>query len=148
MHVYELLNILYNEQIAYTNYSTNTYTMGPFVARARGRRPGCPPPWDGPAHQWRRRIHKGEFELQINKFSCLLLICISKLFSSIFILLPFRCTLSVLILCVEIISLLGIYWPFRQDFHSKKVFAVCHSVISNPWSQSDESLSQSPRLIH
>jgi hypothetical protein len=48
MHVYELLNIHHNEQNTYTNYSTNTYTMGPLVAWARDRRPGCPPlgrPW-------------------------------------------------------------------------------------------------------
>jgi hypothetical protein len=29
MHIYELLNIHHNEQNTYTNYSTNTYTMGP-----------------------------------------------------------------------------------------------------------------------
>jgi hypothetical protein len=43
MHVYELFNIHHNEQNAYINYSTNTYTTGPLVVWARGRRPGCPP---------------------------------------------------------------------------------------------------------
>jgi hypothetical protein len=44
MHIYELLNIHHNEQNTYTNYATNTYTMAPLVAWARGRHPGCPPP--------------------------------------------------------------------------------------------------------
>jgi hypothetical protein len=54
MHVYELLNIYRNEQNAYTNYSTNTHTMGPLVAWAHGRRPGCPPP--GTALLWTQKI--------------------------------------------------------------------------------------------